>query len=201
MASKRYNAPRGTDIPLWLSLLIPSVDNAVQSKRHYGTMRRPDRTYGSRIIKQMAKSCIYAWRRRKQWLYIGRSRVGLSRILGAHHINIVQRFRKGDRLVTWHCTGEAELANLEMALIRRYRPKYNVTGQPPPQKTKAQMRRDADMARRMLESMRRQCEYPKCKETFIPRTETQRYHNAVCRNAHWQDQHPRQYMAFRYMEP
>lgn len=157
-------------------------------------MRRPDRVYGPKILKQMAQSCIYAWRRRRQWLYVGRSVLGLARVLSRHHVKIVERCRKGDRLLTWHCANEAELARLEVSLIRRYRPKYNVTDKPRTPKPMSKKE-----ARQMYERMLRHCAYPKCSVRFIPQTMLHRYHSAVCRNAHWQDQHPRQYMAFRYV--
>lgn len=69
------------------------------------------------------QSIIYAWIRGDEVLYIGASWRGVERPLGAGH----ERLREcapGDRVVIWACPA-SDLWQLEEALIRRYRPRYN----------------------------------------------------------------------------
>lgn len=73
------------------------------------------------------KPAIYAWKRGKQWLYIGITELGIIRRLKGHHIiGSIGQFRDGDRIDVWHINlPRINLITLEKRLILKYKPKYN----------------------------------------------------------------------------
>ena len=74
---------------------------------------------------------VYVWRRGKQTLYVGMSKVGLSRPLGKHPvINEAESVRPEDILGTWYFETAEEAYSFEKRLIDQLRPKYNKTQWP-----------------------------------------------------------------------
>lgn len=77
-------------------------------------------------------ACLYAWKRKDQWLYIGSSQNGTYRLRGHHIINKVS-FQEGDVINVYflNTISDEELQWHEYNLIEKYRPLYNASNQTP----------------------------------------------------------------------
>ena len=109
---------------------------------------------GKQLLDWM-RPCVYAWRRNGQWLYVGQSVRGLSR-LGGHHAVSLNDILPTDELLMWH-VDHAERIRLEAELIVVNRPLYNRTipsgnwWEPQPEKPKKPARKGRPTAAEMKE--------------------------------------------------
>lgn len=133
----------------------------------------------------MRQPCVYAWRRRGEWLYVGTSSRGVARFLGQHHvIGVRAPIQAGDEIAVWFARTARDRARVEAELIAEHQPKYN----------------DGTVRRRRRMRPRR-CKNPDCLVPFRPARVDHLYHSEACRNAHWRKRHPRTYVPAPRPEP
>jgi hypothetical protein len=81
----------------------------------------------SQSLRVLVGPIVYGWYRAGEYLYIGFSGKGLSRVANHNVIGKVEPFLITDELHFFPCaTGQDAIAN-EMRLLRSYRPKFNKT--------------------------------------------------------------------------
>lgn len=69
---------------------------------------------------------VYAWRRGTEWLYVGMSASVYSRINNHDVIGKAEGVQFEDQFFVYECDNFDEAADLEIELIRKFRPKYNI---------------------------------------------------------------------------
>ena len=77
--------------------------------------------------------CLYAWKRRDEWLYVGMSVVGIGRIFTHDVLGKVETMLPEDEIIVWFfdkIINVKDLAVKETELIRKYKPKHNSNGIP-----------------------------------------------------------------------
>lgn len=81
------------------------------------------KTYKPYELPRLDRPIVYGWRRENQYLYIGKSRKGTSRIVDGK----VLRFHveEGDVVDIWKATLK-NVDHLEIKFIRKFNPKYNI---------------------------------------------------------------------------
>lgn len=86
----------------------------------------PTIAFDGDLIVDLIRPCVYAWVRGDQWLYVGKSMVGVSRVISAHHSTIrPSMILATDRILFWQRHGAQEIAALESRLIDAKQPLYN----------------------------------------------------------------------------
>lgn len=77
-------------------------------------------------FKTYKTSCVYAWKRGEEWLYVGHSSRGLQRIMDSkHHAMHQAEMQDDDKILIMYNLSIMEARLTEVDMIRRYRPKYN----------------------------------------------------------------------------
>ena len=79
------------------------------------------RTTGIKVPKMI----VYAWRRKDEYLYVGKSKNGLERFKYHNIANKIDSVRDTDYVDIWICANEFVLGDLENNLIWLLKPKYN----------------------------------------------------------------------------
>ena len=80
-------------------------------------------------LQRLTSPCIYGWRRSNEWLYIGYSKEGLTRLISRQHKVFVKfEIWDTDELFVWQPKGisQKDLKGLEEVLIAMLSPKYNI---------------------------------------------------------------------------
>lgn len=77
-------------------------------------------------IQVLQKPVVYIWMRGEECLYIGASRLGISRALSIKHhvIGVKDHIQSTDTMHLYHVS-EREINKLELELINMLRPRYN----------------------------------------------------------------------------
>jgi hypothetical protein len=70
---------------------------------------------------------VYAWKRGNEWLYIGKSGVGLYRVFNHSVIGRKEKIQSNDSVLIWFCDYN-KIDSLERQMIKKYQPKYNIMG-------------------------------------------------------------------------
>ena len=78
-----------------------------------GSMRAPSLIWAGTEYDQFAGAVVYGWRRRKEWLYLGCSQYGVSRLCNHNIIGRRLRVRASDEFPTWICQTMDEAMLLE----------------------------------------------------------------------------------------
>ena len=81
-------------------------------------------------IEKLLSPCVYGWQRGNEWLYIGFSAHGLSRVINSsHHIFKTYTMWNTDIIYLWQPEGKTitEMKALEQTLILLLEPKFNRT--------------------------------------------------------------------------
>ena len=79
-------------------------------------------------FKLAKKPIVYMWKRGEEWLYVGMSTVGISRIFTPdHHVLHSSEMQEGDS-INWSYFDTVKEAQIrERFLISKYQPLYNIT--------------------------------------------------------------------------
>ena len=78
------------------------------------------------LYPMMHSHIVYVWKRSSQALYVGMSKVGLSRPLGRHDvINKKEPVKPEDILEVWYFGSIREATKFEKRQIKELQPKYN----------------------------------------------------------------------------
>jgi hypothetical protein len=72
-----------------------------------------------------SSNCVYAWKRKEEWLYIGFSTHGLTRPFAHNTINHIEKVQPQDQLICWAFENKFDAQLKEMELILTHKPKYN----------------------------------------------------------------------------
>lgn len=82
--------------------------------------------YGDQLIRDR-KPTVYVWYdRNEEVLYVGKSKNGITRPFGKHHvIDVKRKVDPGDRLDLYECGSEEEAVLLEASLILKLKPTFN----------------------------------------------------------------------------
>lgn len=83
-----------------------------------------------RNLRELRNSGIYIWKRGEEFLYIGKSYKLIHRVVTHTIIDKVEDL-KPDDIIEFHYFKRAELDVIEMELIRKHKPKYNVRNYDP----------------------------------------------------------------------
>lgn len=106
--------------------------------------RPPDVSIVAQSVLPYLDYCVYAWKRGDEYLYIGSGGRGICRLLGGHHVidkaedvqdSDVFEFwwfdmGKPDEEGFWPNEPLTKWLEFESAMIRKHRPRYNVTDNP-----------------------------------------------------------------------
>lgn len=76
-------------------------------------------------IQAMRQAIVYGWYRQPNYLYIGKSNVGICRILAHDKIGVVEPLLEEDEIHIF--TVDKDISLTEVELIQKYKPKYNFT--------------------------------------------------------------------------
>lgn len=86
---------------------------------------------GQQYYETFNAKCCYGWWRRGKYLYIGQTKVGLSRISKQHHIiNKIVPVEPDDEFHFWYCMGEQDLSEMEREMIKEHTPMFNQSNRP-----------------------------------------------------------------------
>jgi hypothetical protein len=77
------------------------------------------------VYNKYNSNCVYAWKRGDEWLYVGTSSKGLSRLFGHTTIDIVEKVQDNDEIIVWLHEDSFQAQLDEVELILKYTPKHN----------------------------------------------------------------------------
>ncbi len=83
----------------------------------------PSMTVQGIEYKKHRSQLVYGWRRLDEYLYIGMSNVGISRVYAHNVIDVREKFLITDCIDIWYCDNAREL---ECKLIETFNPIYNI---------------------------------------------------------------------------
>ena len=86
-------------------------------------------TYQMKIwdVPKINTTIVYGWKRNNEYLYIGKSYNGTRRILTNQVMHKREQLDSDDDIVIWK-TNEDEINELELKLIKMFKPKFNEFG-------------------------------------------------------------------------
>jgi predicted GIY-YIG superfamily endonuclease len=122
--------------------------------------RQPDSAIQADVYIGLVRPGVYGWRRGSDYLYIGCSANLLGRISNHNVIGKVETFLNTDVIDFWF--ESQTYYELEKALVREFRPKYNVE--------------------HLLEESYSERACLMCKKMFMPKRRWQKYCKPECRN-------------------
>jgi len=130
------------------------------------------KTYKPSELPNLLRPIVYGWRRGDQYLYIGKSKRGTSRIVDGN----VLRFHveEGDVVDIWKATLQ-NVDHLEIKFIRKFNPKYNIFHSANPSTYDTNGTQICTL----------------CQTKIIPPRSNQRFCSSTCRVVHWkQNENP-----------
>jgi len=82
-------------------------------------------TFSGSDFNNFPRIFVYAWIRGGDWLYVGQTTMGMSRLYTHHVVNVMDKVRDEDQFLIWPCNSERESLDIEGDFIATKSPKYN----------------------------------------------------------------------------
>lgn len=125
----------------------------------------------------MVVPMVYAWKRGNQFLYIGMTYNGTYRLKNHNIIGVVEKIKANDLLIIWRDKDNQKLCLLEIELIKRYHPQYNLEHSNTVKQTPVWNEDGRQICCHCLKVLKR----PRSNKLFC---------NSKCRNRYWNQLRP-----------